>query len=269
MNYCFTLAFNLPSEVEKITALLYARNKQGNFKHIIFDLGFPIVVGNEIPNSIPGAQVINSESLKATCQRYGSEYAKIDNIGVSQNWTQAFNYINPGANDILIGCDPDEHPQTDEWIAAMEKAFGTHRTGVVSLMMLEHIPLIKSIPHSEAFHGGVRKLFLPDGALNWALIGVSGELLKELGGVPVPDFAPVYGWIEGALMDEMRRKNYSWCVIPDYHVRHTDFELGDPGTSMLLRMWKNDIIYKIKEIGQPSFIQWLESKREELKNSQQ
>jgi len=50
-------------------------------------------------------------------------------------------------------------------------------------------------------------------------------------------------------------------MLPDYIVEHTDYEWGHEGTSKLLRLWKNLIIFKLKEYGQISFDEYLERKR--------
>jgi hypothetical protein len=50
--------------------------------------------------------------------------------------------------------------------------------------------------------------------------------------------------------------------MPDYTVKHTDFELGEPGSSGLLRQWKNTIIFKRDIYGQISFEEFLIMKRE-------
>lgn len=267
MIYCFTLAYNLPSEVEKVIKLLYEMNIGSIFKHLIVDLGFPLVFGEVIPNDLEIAKEINSQKLKIIAQVNGSDYVKMTNIGVSQNWTQVYKYCNITSEDCLIGCDPDEHPQNKNWVKAMGEVLSREDIGLCSLMMTAHVPLIKDIPHSQGTVKGNRIYWFPNGSLNWALIGLSGRFFNAIGAIPYPENAPRYGWIEGALMPEFEKHKMDWCVLPDYLVRHTDYELGDPGTSILLRLWKNDIIFKINEIGQPSFDEWLETKRKEFKNN--
>ena len=78
-----TLAFNLPSEVEIATRLLYEQCNGDFNKHVIADLGFPISE-DKLPNSILEAKAINSEKLKSIAKQYGSEYIQLPNIGVSQ-----------------------------------------------------------------------------------------------------------------------------------------------------------------------------------------
>lgn len=262
MNYCFTLAYNLPSEVEKVTKLLYEQNNPADFRHLIVDLGFPLETGDTIPSDYDKAKKENTRKLKELAARFGSDYEAMENIGVSQNWTQVAKFISPGLNDCLIGCDPDEHPQNRNWVPAVGKVLLREDMGLCSLMMTAHVPQLVNIPHSEGIVNGVRVYWFPDGSLNWALIGVSGRLLKAIGEIPYPKEAPRYGWIEGAMYEAMKEHRLGWCVLPDYQVKHTDYELGDEGTSILLRLWKNDIIYRLQEIGQPSFEQWMTMKRE-------
>jgi hypothetical protein len=261
-NYCFTLAYNLPSETEKVTKLLYEQNQPGTFEHTIFDLGFPIVTGDEVPKSLEGAKKINSSKLIEIAARYGSNYAVMENIGVSQNWTQAYQYLKPENTDVLIGCDPDEHPLNPGWVKAMGNAIREGDFGLASLMMTDHVEIVSNFPKSEMWFGGARVYIFPGQALNWALIGLSGRLLNLIKAIPYPPKAQRYGWIEGSLAPKITEAGMRCCILPDYKVRHTDFELGDPGTSSLLREWKNQIIFNIHQYGQMSFDSFLMMRKE-------
>lgn len=265
MNYCFTLSYNLPSEVEKATKLLYDLNDRNDFEHLIVDLGFPITVGDRIPSDMDKAKAINSLKLREIAKKYGSEYIQMENIGVSQNWTQVYNHIKPGDDDCLIGCDPDEHPTQKNWVRSMGEVLQDEFIGVCSLMMTAHLHLVEGVPRSERFIYGNRVYFFPDGSFNWALIGISGKLFNQIKEIAFPEVAPRYGWIEGCLLEQMKNTPYGWCILPDYMVRHTDYELGDEGAPELLRLWKNDIIFNINKIGQPSFEEWLSHKLREGK----
>jgi hypothetical protein len=78
---------------------------------------------------------------------------------------------------------------------------------------------------------------------------MSGEWLDKMGGVPYPKNAERYGWIEHEMLPLFAKHGYKWVILPDYKVRHTDYELGDAGTSKILREWKNYIIFRLKERG--------------------
>lgn len=261
-NLCFTLAYNLPSEVEKVAKLLYEQNLPGSFEHTIFDLGFPLIEGDQIPNSLTGAKEINTQKLKAIAEKYGSVYAKMENIGVSQNWTQAYQFLKPEDSDIMIGCDPDEHPLNAQWVQVMGDVIRGGFFGLASLMMTDHVELVANFPKAEVRIKGARAYVFPENALNWALIGLSGKLLNILKEIPYPPQAQRYGWIEGSLFPKIKEIGMKVCILPDYQVRHTDFELGDPGTSSLLREWKNQIIFNIHQYGQMSFDSFLMMKKE-------
>lgn len=261
-NYCFTLGYNLVSEIEKTTRLLYQLNDSRDFRHLIVDLGFPLEHGGIVPDNIDEAKERNSEKLKKLAAAFGSEYVKMSNIGVSQNWTQVYEYLKPSDDDILIGTDPDEHPLNAGWVKAIGDVIREGNFGLVSLMMTSHIQLLSSVPRNERFYGNRRVYLFPAGALNWALIGVSGKFFNIIKEMPFPTEAPRYGWIEGSLYPLFARHGFGWCVLADYQVRHTDFELGDQGTSSLLREWKNQIIFNIHQYGQLSFDEWLEMRRE-------
>ena len=271
INYVHTLAYNLVSETEKATKLLYDQND--NFEHYIFDLGFPLVTDKII--NLKLAKKKNSELLRELASKYGSKYVKIENVGVSQNWEAAWRYIGMDDEDVLIGADPDEHTQNEGWVNAMGDVL-RNGFGLASLMMVGHEGLLARKP--------VRKIeghnvMVNPGGINWALIGMSGKFLRLMNGVPVPKGALRYGWIESAVGDEIKKHGVDWCVLTDYKVRHTDYaadpveflknpngcKLDEPGASRLLREWKNLIVFKIREYGQISFDEFLERKlRKEL-----
>jgi hypothetical protein len=251
-NYVHTLAYNLPSETEKAVNLLYSQNE--NFKHYIVDLGFPIASDKLI--DIEKAKKINTSKLKGIAQKYGSEYVKFENIGVSQNWDQVFKYLKLKDEDVLIGADPDEHPQNEGWVNAMGDVLRSG-PGLVSLMMLDHVNILKKYKPKNI--DGHRCLVNP-GQVNWALIGLSGWFLNQMGTVPHPPNAKRYGWIEWAIRQEMNKYKVDWACLMDFKVRHTDFELDDPGTSEVLREWKNLIIFQIKKYGQISLEEYIERK---------
>lgn len=261
-NLCFTLAYNLPSEVKKVTDLLYELNPCGTFEHLIVDLGFPLVQGDQIPNSIYGAKEINSKELKFIADTHGSDYVRLENIGVSQNWTQVYNYLKPTDDDILIGCDPDEHPLNKGWVKTMGDVIREGGFGMASLMMTDHLEIIRNFPKSEMWFGGARVYILPENALNWALIGVSGKFFNIIKEMPYPPQAQRYGWIEGSLVPKLKEAGMRCAFLADCKVKHTDFELGDPGTSSLLREWKNQIIFNIHQYGQMSFENFLMMRKE-------
>jgi len=260
-NHCFTLAYNLPSEVEKVTKLLYELNPITTFKHLIVDLGFPLEKGDRIPKDIEMAKLFNSSKLKDIATKYGSDYARMPNIGVSQNWTQVYEYLKPLDSDILIGCDPDEHPKKKGWVRAMGQVIREKNLALCSLMMVDHVPLIAKMPHGEHNVAGHRIYYVANSSLNWALIGVSGKFLNLIKEIPYPLEAPIYGWIEAMLYPSMTYHGMNWCILADYMVEHTDYQHGHPGTSSLLREWKNQIVYKVSE-GQMLFDEFLVMKRE-------
>lgn len=253
-NYVHTLAYNLVSETEKAVKSLYELNS--DFKHIIVDLGFPLEKGNFIPTNIEKAKKRNTSKLKALAREYGSDYIKVENIGVSQNWTAVYSYLNMKPNDILIGADPDERPQQKNWVEAMGLMLRSkEKVGMASLCMPH-----QKLSGREIKENSIRGI-IPNGMSSWALIGFRGDFLKMMGGVPVPDGAKVYGWIENAVYSYLQAKRLNWCMLPDYTVIHTDYDQGSDGSSKLLREWKNLIVHGIKDWGQITFDDFLERKR--------
>lgn len=256
-NYVHSLAFNLTNEVEKATELLYDLNDDLDFKHIIVDLSFPLLVGDEIPNDIKLAKQVNSIELKRIAKEYGSEYINFENIGCSQNWSQVYDYLKIKDDDILCCADPDEHPQSENWVRAIGNVLRADpEYAWVSLTMPEHFPILNKTNTIEKIVGGER-VWEIIGNLNWAQGGFSGKFLNDVGGVPNLDSHPIYGGIEAASLYMMEQLGYKWCMLPDYVVEHTDYEKGSKGSSKILREWKNFIIYNIEEYGQITLEEYL------------
>jgi hypothetical protein len=262
-NYVHTLAYNLPSQVEGATKLLYQQND--NFKHYIVDLGYPIVKAGVVPDNIQKSKKINSEKLKEIAAKYGSKYVKMPNKGVTRNWDAFVKYINPYDEDIIIGADPDERPLNDGWVNAMSKVT-REGYGLVTLMMPDHLDWKRQAgrmnKQSVIVVNGI-KILKNFENINWGLIGISGKFFNEYGGMPL---APgIYGWMERTVNAELKRLNHDYAILTDYLVKHTDYEYGDKGTDDLLREWKNLIIFQIKKYGQITFDEFLmRRKRGEL-----
>lgn len=263
VNYVHTLSWNLPSETEKIMERLYSQNFKNDFQHYIVDLGFPLEHGDKIPVNIKQSQQVNSNKLQVLAQRYGSKVMKLENIGVSQNWTNVFKTLKLKDQDVLIGADPDEHTLTHGWVNAMGKVLRSEqfKIGMVSLMMTDHVKLIKKGQYTEEIINGIRVWF-PSVSINWALIGFSGEFLNKIKEIPYPKDCPRYGYIESMTLPYFDKLGFNWVILPDYQVKHTDFELGEPGASKLLREWKNLIIFKRNIYGQIDLFEFLKLKQE-------
>ena len=258
-NYCFTLAYNLPSEVEKVTKLLYQLNNREDFEHYIIDLGFPLTMPHTLVKNISEGKRINTIKLLDIAKKYGSGLIQMPNIGVSQNWTQVYKHLKVQDDDILIGCDPDEHPQQFGWVKAMGNVIREGNYALCSLVMDVNITDLANIAYTTQRVAN-QIVYDMDGIGSWALVGMSGKFLNLIKEVPYLEAAPRYGWIEAGVWEKMAQHKMKWCYLADYHVTHTDFELGDPGTSSLLRKWKNEIIFDVEK-GQISFDEWLVKRR--------
>jgi hypothetical protein len=246
-NYVHTLSYNLPSETEKATASLYSLNNSADFKHYIIDLGFPLVDGGELPKNIQKAKDCNSEKLKDVCRKYGSTYIKMPNIGVSQNWQQVWKHLNMKPKDVLIGADPDERPLQKDWVYGMGEVNRLERIGLTSLMVEAHVPMLAKMNKREFEHNGI-KYFTINEAINWGLIGMTGEWMETIKTIPYPKNALKYGWIEFEMYPMFKQHGFKWVILPEYVVSHTDYELGSPGSSRILRQWKNTIVHKLPEV---------------------
>lgn len=255
INYTHTLCWNLCSEVEKSVKLLYEQNDTLDFIHFIVDLEFPIDSDENI--DIDGAKKRNTKKLKEIASKYNSIYIKLENEGVSQNWTNVYKYIKENYgfsdSDCLICIDPDERPTHNNWIKAVGEVL---REGYAwaSITMPEHHNCLNPTNTIRMEKNGIRYWEII-GSLNWAQGGFSGKFLNECGGVAHMEDMEIYGGIEEASIYIMGQLGYKWCVLPDYGVIHTDYENGHEGASRLLREWKNHIVFGGEK--QITFEEWL------------
>lgn len=257
--FIHTLGYNLPGEIEKTTKLIYDQNDAGHFKHLICDLGFPIEKGDVIPDNYTLARQKNTVKLKDICAKYGSTYIRLENIGVSQNWTQVIKHCKLADDDVIIGADPDERTIDNGWAMAMAKVLRSGKVGMVSLIMPEQIKMMSGWKYTEYQAGDIRAIEV-HGSANWALIGFKGEFLKKMGDMPYPEDHPKYGYIETFVRRELDKYGYKCLFLPDYKVYHTDWP-KDEGSPKLLREWKNQIIHRVKEYGQLDFTKYLDMKK--------
>lgn len=260
--FIHTLAYNLPAEVEKTTRLIYEQNPGIDFKHIICDLGFPINKGNEIPKNIKSAQAKNTVKLKEICQLYGSVYLQMSNIGVSQNWTQIIKHCRLSDEDVIIGADPDERTMDKGWIKAMCTGLDQPNVGMVTLMMPQQVKVMNQWTYNDVSVNETKLIEIKGGA-NWAMIGFNGRFCKAMGEVPYPKDHPKYGYIEDFVTRKLKELRFRYLFLPGHRVEHTDYELGNSeGAPRLLREWKNQIIFKVKQHGQMDFTKYLDMVRE-------
>jgi len=262
--YVHTLAYNIAELVEEATQSLYDLNDITDFpyRHGIIDLGYPLPFNRDRWAQRPKDRVEilynqhrNATQNMDTCAAHGSEFYKVPNIGVSQNWTSAAAIFGVGPGDILIGADPDERPVHRGWVKAMaEAAKSDPGIAVVSLMLPELLALDgffeKYIAYERVLPSGIR-VWYGKAMCQWALIGITGDFIHKCGGVPYPDAAPRYGWIETAMEKSMAQTRMTWVMLPDYHVGHL-------ASSPLAQQWKNHVVTEQGMLeGQISFEDWL------------
>ena len=252
-----TLGYNIPTLIDEATESLFNLNPERNFTHVIADLGYPLGQYRETWDIVPQFISINKRknaiSIIDTATLHKSDCVRIPNRGVSGNWTQIAYLYDIGRGDVLIGADPDERPMDAGWVDAMAKVMqGDSSIAIVSL----------ALPELLALDGFFEKYFWGEREINgvrvwegrhmcqWALIGISGNFIQAVGGVPSPEVAPLYGWIETACDAHMKKLGMKWVMLPDYRAQHI-------ASSPLAQEWKNWMVGPGMDIGQISFEQWL------------
>lgn len=244
-NFVHTLCWNLYSETEQAVELLYKLNDKKDFSHLLIDLDFPLQKGDEIPTDIEKAKKENSEKLKALAKKYGSQYIKFKNEGVSQNWSKVCRWLKIKDDDVLLCCDSDERPQTKDWVKKCADVLRADKTlGVVSLIMPSQFAELNENNSSERVVAG-NNIIDVRGETMWSQIGISCRLINKIGGVPFPQQMELYGGLEHAILSQMNKHGYTWAMMKDCINIHSDQDNEVP----LLRAWKNHCIFEMAQNG--------------------
>lgn len=253
-NLVFTLGFNLVSEIRQAVERLYKQNDKKEFTHLLVDCGFPLLNGDEIPENIAEAKAINSWELQKLANECGSDYLKIKNEGVSQNWSSVYNHFKPEDSDVMITCEPDEIQHEDGWVASLGEVLQMDKSmGYASPTLVDHIERLRTSRYAHLKKIGKYNVYIMSGGINYGQVAISGRLLNKMRGVPVPSITPIYGNIESVLSAQSKKYNMTFGVLKDYTQTHTNVPI-------LYRKYKDEIIFNIDARGQYSFEKWLNMK---------
>lgn len=259
-NIVGTLCWATYPDIERAVKSLYELNDPKDFIHIIADLSFPLEKIDEVPKDTDEAIKNNSKKLKALAEKYGSKYVKMQNNGVSGNWSVIAKEEKIGEGDVLITCDPDEvvHPKAYNWVRQMGQIIRSpEKYGAVALMMEEQFNEVNNKNSEERIIDGIRVIDVK-GALMWATCAFNGTLVKQMGCIPNPSTHKIYGGLETAMMEQMNKFGYKWCFLPDCLVHHPI-----DNSNEIVREWKNYILNEAKENGKQSTLEeFLQMKKE-------
>lgn len=251
-----TIAFNLPEEVRKTTENIYAQNKAYEFIHVIANPmpGFPVDHWNDLPKSVKEAQENNARELKVIAEQYDSYYCEINNVGVSQNWTQIYKYFNMQGDDILILADPDEKTLTNGWIKALADVMNADKSlAWCSLLMHEQQGLMNDMgnyPKDLIDISGYRVYKMwPGTAINWGMGAIRASFIEKCGG-EVPYGPAIYGGIETACILKIDEFKMRWATLADYYEEHQP-------CPELYGAWKQEMAFTVDQI---PFEQWVRNK---------
>lgn len=256
-----TLGYNIPTLIEECTESLRSLNEGFEYTHVIADLGYPLQDGRDnwekkhlYYNEV---KFHNLNSNACTAIENDSDLVRFNNKGVSGNWTTIAKLYDVKDGDVLIGADPDERPMDKGWVKAMSEVMQADKDIAICSLML---------PELMALEGFFENYILAERMLNghrvwygksmcqWALIAISGRFIEKAGGVPAPNVAPIYGWIENACGALMHHYGMTWVMLPDYRVQHI-------ASSPLAQEWKNEMVTEAgMNAGQIDFETWLERK---------
>lgn len=254
-NLCFTLAFNLVSEVTDAVRRLYEQNKKEDFTHTIVDCEFPLLSGDRIPDNIEEAKDKNSQSLQQLADYYGSDYVKIKNEGVSQNWSAMYDHYKPDDSDVMTCVEPDEIPIESGWIKALGDVLRADVTmGYAAPTLIDHKELLKRTKYARLVQISGHNIYIMSGNVNYGLLAISGRLLNKMGSLAPHHATPIYGNIESVLLAALKKYSMRWGILKDYCQIHTN-------VPKLYRAWKDAQIFGADKNKQIPFEQWLERER--------
>jgi len=259
-----TLGYNVPELIEEAAESLRYLNGYEGYTHVIADLGYPLGPDrgswDRIPDDIQICKRNNIMLNVITADVEKSDLIVIPNKGVSQNWTTIAQLYDIDRGDILIGADPDERPMDEGWVKAMSDVMSADTSIAICSLMLPELLALEGFFDNyilgERMLAGHR-VWYGKAMCQWALIGISGSFIKTAGGVPHPEVAPIYGWIETACDAHMKAYGMNWVMLPDFRVQHI-------ASSPLAQEWKNYVVTEqAMNEGQKTFEQWLSERNEQ------
>jgi len=251
-----TLAYNDRFLIAETVANTVNQNTGKPFEYMVANLGFPLLQWEQqevTPELLAQAKLENGIINRELAAEVGAKVHTLKNLGVSPNWEQVRQIMEVGDEDVLICADPDERPEQNNWVHAIADVINEDkRIAWCSLMMREQLPLLADgrIRYTEQIIAGHRVYRMHD-MMNWAQGGFSGRFLNSIGGVPAPERAPIYGWIEGAAADKFDIR-WEWCVLADFYVEH----IASPPLYGEWKQWvtSHDVIVENRQMG---FEAWL------------
>jgi hypothetical protein len=92
-----------------------------NYHHLVLNCRYPMGLGND-------------EDIHSVCKEHNTELLVIpSNLGISGNYTAAFNHIAPDDNTLMVFYDPDSRPRKLCWLKALIKVFAATNCAFISL----------------------------------------------------------------------------------------------------------------------------------------
>lgn len=190
--------------------------------------------------------------VKRLSEEYGWGFHSIPNRGVAGNWTQAFDYFDPGDDDVIVGFDPDCRMRPKGWLKAITEVNAAHPEAPCVIpnrtykdepwCVQQHGRQIVTDPKTGYRLGYYREL------ISWSLGSHRCDWLKMLRQYgPFGSYNPQYGFSEHWQYDQLRKYGKRWVELSDFYDDHVSADA-------LYTKWKSE---SAENKTQLKFDEWL------------
>jgi len=193
-----------------------------------------------IDNHYPINKEKNRREIRQICESFGAIYVDSGrDLGLHEGLNHMTKKVGMGANDILIGCDPDDRPSPGS-ISAMDSGMRALKGNVAVLAL--NFSVIKDrvnqgVPFRKLTVDGKRVLLHPSVEM-WTVAAFDMGFIYGAGGFK--QTYAYYGGLESALYGYMAAQGKALGYLQDFDADHLHLDRNDPTLfDPEYRMWKN------------------------------
>lgn len=181
-------------------------------------------------NHYPQYKHRNREVSKRVCEVFGIEWHdQGENLGLSAGYNFLIEKTQYADDDIIIACDPDVYPVTQNWGVAMAAAFKENPDLGWCTLMNEHSQREmkeRGYEVREGRHALSPTLWFPKQAVINSICGFRGSALNALKGFHEPK--KYYGGFEGCMFPRLLKAGFKWGFLQDFWEKHTPLVESEP-----------------------------------------
>lgn len=173
-----------------------------------WQIGRRVVLDNRYPNPQPKlvSEIVReaSDSVEG-CLPWETITAPY-NLGGSEGFNFACDFINPAEEDLILGFDPDSNPVKKNWVLAM----------IVALLDRPDLAYVGLMPSyiADRYKPDTKGLVVPESADKLGVAMWRASFLKQAGGLKARH--ELYGEVEGPMLKRARELGMNMAYLYHY-----------------------------------------------------